>query len=43
MAKIGILNVRGAMPYYEELPFNVLVDEPGIIRDLDLLILPPGT
>ena len=43
MAKIGILNVRGAMPYYEELPFNILVDEPGIIKDLDLLILPPGT
>ena len=43
MARIGILNVRGAMPYYEELPFNILVDGPGIIKDLDLLILPPGT
>ncbi len=43
MAKIGVLNVRGAMPYYEELPFNVLISEPGIIKDLDLLVLPPGT
>lgn len=43
MIKIGVLNVRGAMPYYEELPFNVRISEPGMIRDLDLLILPPGT
>ena len=43
MAKIGILNVRGAMPHYEQLPFNVYVDKPGIIKDLDALILPPGT
>lgn len=31
------------MPYYEELPFNIRINEPGIIKDLDLLILPPGT
>ena len=43
MVKIGILNVRGGMPYYEELPFNVHVDGPGIIRELDALIIPPGT
>jgi hypothetical protein len=34
MARIGILKVRGAMPHYEELPFNIYVDRPGIIRDL---------
>ncbi|MFP3484590.1 MAG: hypothetical protein RXO23_01300 [Vulcanisaeta sp.] len=43
MVKIGILNVRGGMPYYEELPFNVHVDGPGIIKELDALIIPPGT
>ncbi|WP_054842309.1 glutamine amidotransferase [Vulcanisaeta distributa] len=43
MKRIGVLSVRGAMPYYEELPFNVRINEPGIIKDLDLLILPPGT
>jgi len=43
MARIGILKVRGAMPHYEELPFNIYVDESGMIRDLDALIIPPGT
>ncbi|ADN51206.1 hypothetical protein [Vulcanisaeta distributa] len=43
MKRIGVLSVRGAMPYYEELPFNIRINEPGIIKDLDLLILPPGT
>jgi cobyric acid synthase len=43
MARIGILKVRGAMPHYEELPFNIYVDRPGMIRDLDALIIPPGT
>jgi len=34
MARIGILKVRGAMPHYEELPFNIYIDRPGMIRDL---------
>ncbi|ADY00488.1 CobB/CobQ domain-containing protein glutamine amidotransferase [Vulcanisaeta moutnovskia 768-28] len=43
MIKIGVLSIRGAMPYYEELPFNLRINEPSIIKDLDMLILPPGT
>ncbi|MFB6471145.1 MAG: hypothetical protein TU36_007965 [Vulcanisaeta sp. AZ3] len=31
------------MPYYEDLPFNTYVSEQGIIKNLDALILPPGT
>ncbi|MGC9153211.1 MAG: hypothetical protein ACP5GY_05700 [Vulcanisaeta sp.] len=43
MVNIGVLKLRGSMPYYEELPFNVIVDKPNIIKDLDALIMPPGT
>jgi len=41
--RIGVLDVRGAMPHYEQLPFNYIVDSPNMIKDLDMLILPPGS
>lgn len=40
MPRIGILKLRGAMPHYEDLPFNIYVNEQGIIKNLDALILP---
>jgi cobyrinic acid a,c-diamide synthase len=41
--KIGVLDVRGAMPYYEPLPFNYIIDSPGLIKNMDMVILPPGS
>lgn len=43
MLRIGVLDVRGSMPYYEELPFNVHVRDKGVIPSLDVLIIPPGS
>ncbi|WP_069808245.1 nucleotide-binding protein [Vulcanisaeta thermophila] len=43
MVRVGVLDVRGSMTYYEELPFNVRVRDEGIIRDLDALVIPPGS
>lgn len=43
MVRIGVLDVRGSMPYYEELPFNAHVKDKGIIMNLDALVIPPGS